>query len=778
MIISIITLQIMLSSKNLSILIQKRTPGLSAKTLIIFIAIFIPLSLILFILTFSIVRENRNSFLDKLKHNEDRTVADITSFINNDFNDVLSYLRIIGESSSLIDYLNSIAISPEICAKNRERAEYDFLLFSKNRGIYDQIRFIDITGMERIRINYNNGNPLIVPDKQLQEKRNRYYFTDTINLKKAYIYVSPFDLNIEHGKIEKPYKPMIRFATPVFNSAGEKKGIVILNYLGDRLIKELIKKGEDTPVQYMLLNRDGYWIYHRNPKLRWGFIHDNRKNVSFKVKYPDEWSYVLSRNSGQIETRNGIFTFKKLFPLKSGELSSTGSPNPFSPSAVIVTPKEYFWCIVSLIPHENYSRILPLKYYVYLLPISIILTGILIWILSRLIVNRIYMANELNKLSQAVEQSTNIVVISDLEGNIEYVNRRYETATGFPKDTLLGKKMWRQPIIHFPADIIRTIIKHLTSGTEWDGEVKVKRTDKSILWAKISVSPIIDKRGSPAYYLSIITDITENKERENTITLLNKRLKKDLDIAVNMQRSLLPAPGLSLPGIRFSYLFEPSEEVAGDIFNIFKLDEENVGFYILDVCGHGLSSAMLSVTLSRILTPFSGYSGLLKTFNDRKNLYKVTPPAEVAAVLNKRFQFTDESDQFFTILYGIFNLKRETFRYISAGHPGFVYADSGGKLHEPDIKGFPIGFTENPVYDEHVIRVERGSRFFFFSDGLTELSNSNGQPLGINGIKKIIEETSSLETEKVPGLLVREAKKRTETGKALDDISCVVIEII
>ena len=136
------------------------------------------------------------------------------------------------------------------------------------------------------------------------------------------------------------------------------------------------------------------------------------------------------------------------------------------------------------------------------------------------------MANELNKLSQAVEQSTNIVVISDLEGNIEYVNRRYETATGFPKDTLLGKKMWRQPIIHFPADIIRTIIKHLTSGTEWDGEVKVKRTDKSILWAKISVSPIIDKRGSPAYYLSIITDITENKERENTITLLNKRLKK------------------------------------------------------------------------------------------------------------------------------------------------------------------------------------------------------------------------------------------------------------
>jgi len=370
-----------------------------------------------------------------------------------------------------------------------------------------------------------------------------------------------------------------------------------------------------------------------------------------------------------------------------------------------------------------------------------------------------------------------MVVIADLEGNIEYVNRRYETVTGFPKDTLLGKKMWHQPNIHFPVDTIRTIIESITYGMEWDGEVNVKRKDNLALWAKISVSPVIDKRGNPAYYLAIITDLTESKERENTILLLNERLKKDLDIAVKMQRSLLPSPELSLPGIRFSYLFEPSEEVAGDIFNLFKLDEENIGFYILDVCGHGLAAAMLSVTLSRILTPFTGYSGLLKTFNNSKNLYKVTPPAEVAAILNKRFQFKDENDQFFTILYGIFNLKKKTFRYISAGHPGFIYADSGGKLYEPDLKGFPIGFTENPVYSEHVIRTGRGSRFFFFSDGLIELNNLQGQPLDAQGIKKIIEETSALETNNMPEFLVREAKKRTGTKKALDDISCVVLEL-
>ncbi len=73
------------------------------------------------------------------------------------------------------------------------------------------------TGMEPLRVNFNNGNPVIVPQDQLQNKRGRYYFDEAITLNEGEIFISPFDLNVEHGAIEQPQKPMIRFATPVFD---------------------------------------------------------------------------------------------------------------------------------------------------------------------------------------------------------------------------------------------------------------------------------------------------------------------------------------------------------------------------------------------------------------------------------------------------------------------------------------------------------------------------------------------------------------------------------
>ncbi|MDH4321958.1 MAG: PDC sensor domain-containing protein, partial [Desulfobulbaceae bacterium] len=115
----------------------------------------------------------------------------------------------------------------------------EFLQHSKNTGIYDQIRLLDAAGMERARVNGNHGAPTVVPESELQDKSSRYYFRETIQLPKGGIFVSPMDLNIEHGAIESPQKPVIRFGTPIFNSRGEKKGIVLLNYQADQLLSRM-----------------------------------------------------------------------------------------------------------------------------------------------------------------------------------------------------------------------------------------------------------------------------------------------------------------------------------------------------------------------------------------------------------------------------------------------------------------------------------------------------------------------------------------------------------
>ncbi len=81
----------------------------------------------------------------------------------------------------------------------------DLVVFSKVSGVYDQVRFIDMTGMEVMRVDYNNGDPSITPQTKLQNKAGRSYFTDSIDLNAGEVYLSRIDLNIKGGKIEQPY---------------------------------------------------------------------------------------------------------------------------------------------------------------------------------------------------------------------------------------------------------------------------------------------------------------------------------------------------------------------------------------------------------------------------------------------------------------------------------------------------------------------------------------------------------------------------------------------
>ncbi|MCI5167617.1 MAG: hypothetical protein D3903_16385, partial [Candidatus Electrothrix sp. GM3_4] len=86
-------------------------------------------------------------------------------------------------------------------------------LFSQHRRVYDQVRLINKDGMEQIRVNRIAEQSVIVPKENLQHKGKRYYFQDTIKLNHGEVFISPFDLNVEHGAVEKPYKPMLRFGT-------------------------------------------------------------------------------------------------------------------------------------------------------------------------------------------------------------------------------------------------------------------------------------------------------------------------------------------------------------------------------------------------------------------------------------------------------------------------------------------------------------------------------------------------------------------------------------
>lgn len=223
----------------------------------------------------------------------------------------------------------------------------DFFIFAQQKHIYDQIRVLDTQGKEVVRVNFNSGQPKIVPENELQSQQKRYYFKDTFRLKQGEVFVSPFDLNIERGKIEQPLKPTIRFGTPIFDMQGQKQGILVLNYLGRQLINNMKQASSHTLGDSILLNSSGYWLKSVNPGDEWRFMYPNQQNHTFGNAFPVAWEKIAKAESGQFQTAEGLFTFTTVYPLLEGQKSSTGASGAFKASRSQLESKSYYWKIVT-----------------------------------------------------------------------------------------------------------------------------------------------------------------------------------------------------------------------------------------------------------------------------------------------------------------------------------------------------------------------------------------------------------------------------------------------
>jgi hypothetical protein len=306
-----------------------------------FFAIFLPIVLIVALGALFLYQIEAKTNEEIIKARESFSIEKLQEVIRSDFHTIVSDLMFLTTQVGIHTFSvnNRLSASEELAVEFRE--------FAKYKGIYDQVRLLDRRGMEIVRVNYNGGHPAIVPTAQLQHKGKRYYFIDTMQLDKQAIFVSPFDLNIEKGQVEMPFKPMIRFGTPLFSSNGDKNGAIILNFLGAELINKLKRISNQSAGQIMLLNRDGYWLVAPDKKDEWSFMFKDRPERNFRHRYPDLWAYMAPRNHGQRMNENGVFTFSSIFPLEEGLRSSSGAPEAFLESSRTLSAKEYYWKLVS-----------------------------------------------------------------------------------------------------------------------------------------------------------------------------------------------------------------------------------------------------------------------------------------------------------------------------------------------------------------------------------------------------------------------------------------------
>ena len=277
-----------------------------------------------------------------------------------------------------------------------------------------------------------------------------------------------------------------------------------------------------------------------------------------------------------------------------------------------------------------------------------------------------------------------------------------------------------------------------------------------------------------------IRELEKGLEQRNAdLQAANVRMQTDLDAAAKVQAALLPVSMTDVPGYAFGWRFKPSAWLAGDILNVFRLDERYVGLYLLDVSGHGVAAALLSVTVSRFLSPVRDPASLLwwreETDGSGVTHYRLQPPARVAARLSERFPFDDKTGQFFTLVYGLLDLHTHRLRYVSAGHPGVIHVARQGAARIIEVSGYPIGVAPDE-YDEHEVELAPGDRLYVYSDGVPEAMDANDNTFGTDRLLAQLDQMPRQSLDVTLSSLVDRIDHWRGGGRVHDDLSVLALE--
>ncbi|NEO86477.1 MAG: GAF domain-containing protein [Spirulina sp. SIO3F2] len=268
-------------------------------------------------------------------------------FITSDFETAIADLLVLADHHELAHAIAHPGDVNHTQSPALDHIQAVLLTFMQRKQLYDQVRVLDRTGQEIVRINYQDGMPKLVPSADLQNKSDRTYFKISRTLNPGDIYLSPFNLNIENGVIERPFKPVLRLATPIFNDQGEWQGVLIFNYLGNRLLMSLTRQNEQLPYTIQLINGDGYWIKHDDAAKEWGMELPIRQHQSVPQQWPDVWQELERTSRGHFQTATALYTFRTIPVLDIAQ--------DYNPQGKIVvdqaTVQTYNWQLIALMPN-------------------------------------------------------------------------------------------------------------------------------------------------------------------------------------------------------------------------------------------------------------------------------------------------------------------------------------------------------------------------------------------------------------------------------------------
>lgn len=225
-----------------------------------------------------------------------------------------------------------------------------------------------------------------------------------------------------------------------------------------------------------------------------------------------------------------------------------------------------------------------------------------------------------------------------------------------------------------------------------------------------------------------------NKE----LTEKQKRLNQDLKAAAGIQRTLLPDKLPETNELQVTWKFIPCQHIGGDIFNLFPLDDDHLAIYMIDVSGHGVPSALVTVSVSQALQPDGGY--VLRKDQPNAEPIQIVSPKDVLSALDEQYPI-ERFDMFFTMVYGVVNTREGYLLYANAGHPPALLLHREGGMEILQTEGPIIGMG-GVTFGEMRKQINRGDKVMFYTDGIIEYENASGALYGKERFYSLLEQSS------------------------------------
>lgn len=375
----------------------------------------------------------------------------------------------------------------------------------------------------------------------------------------------------------------------------------------------------------------------------------------------------------------------------------------------------------------------------------------------------------LQQMGSILETLNDGVVIADDSNQILFANAVFEEMTGTPRSEIIGtdaRQLYDRAEEFALAQAFHR--KALEMGRSHE-EFFLPTKGNGRLPVMVSVRVMRRPEGG-RFAIVTLTDISEQKRTEEKLRAANARLEEhqreieqDLVLAARVQQSLAPKP-LLWGNLRIDTFYQPAHTIGGDFGLVSPLDEEHLNLLVCDVSGHGISSALVA---NRI------YSETITQLGNR------APIADMLRRLNSLvIQNIATQGFFFTLAAARIDRGGRTMEFAGAGHPPAMIVQPGADPRLLSSRSTILGTLPDAVDADATLNteIEPGDRVVLYTDGLTDVFDSHGEMLEVEGVQNIVRETSLLPfSEMKQGILNRVAAWRD--GPPADDVSLVLVEV-